>query len=349
MSEFIKLDDTVRFGVVTYNQSGVPVAADTTPKWYVYEDDTDTVVLTGNFTQRTSLPGVYRGIFGASGVSGFEAFKYYEVHASGTVNSISSKTIIKTFVVDDVFNANIVQVSGTNVETVGDFKADLTSLNDLSQANVRTAVGMGSADLDMQLTSISGDVNGLNGDVMRGTNDAALAATALTDVTWTDAKAGYLDIAISSRASADDLMAVSGQVLDAAGIRTAVGLGAADLDTQLASISGNVTDIYFANIKFISDHGASSEDEYAVTWFKNDQPVPSGDLTLPALSVYDTLDGSALFENQSMNYASPNLGVVRHDEATNVMASGEPYLVVASGTIDSSPRTWRTIIGMDIL
>jgi len=34
---------------------------------------------------------------------------------------------------------------------------------------------------------------------MRGTDSAALAATALTDVTWTDAKAGYLDAAITSR------------------------------------------------------------------------------------------------------------------------------------------------------
>jgi hypothetical protein len=36
-------------------------------------------------------------------------------------------------------------------------------------------------------------------NVMRGTDSAALAATALTDVTWTDAKAAFIDAAISSR------------------------------------------------------------------------------------------------------------------------------------------------------
>ena len=36
--------------------------------------------------------------------------------------------------------------------------------------------------------------------VMRGTDSAALAATALTDATWTDAIAAFLDVAISSRA-----------------------------------------------------------------------------------------------------------------------------------------------------
>jgi len=40
--------------------------------------------------------------------------------------------------------------------------------------------------------------------VMRGTDSAALAATALTDATWTDAKAGYLDAAISDRAPASE-------------------------------------------------------------------------------------------------------------------------------------------------
>lgn len=38
---------------------------------------------------------------------------------------------------------------------------------------------------------------------MRGTNNAALAATALTNATWTDAKAGFIDVAISSRGTAD--------------------------------------------------------------------------------------------------------------------------------------------------
>jgi hypothetical protein len=44
---------------------------------------------------------------------------------------------------------------------------------------------------------------------MVGTAGAALAATALTDVTWTDAKAGYLDAAITSRSTV-----TTGQVND---------------------------------------------------------------------------------------------------------------------------------------
>jgi hypothetical protein len=58
-------------------------------------------------------------------------------------------------------------------------------------------------------------------------NGAAVApaSTALSSVTWTGAKAGYLDAAISD---------VSG--LDAAGVRTALGMSTADLDAQLDAI-----------------------------------------------------------------------------------------------------------------
>lgn len=59
---------------------------------------------------------------------------------------------------------------------------------------------------------------------------AAPASTALDKTTWTDAKAGYLDAAISSRGT--------GTALDAAGVRSAVGLGAANLDTQLSDKTG---------------------------------------------------------------------------------------------------------------
>ena len=53
--------------------------------------------------------------------------------------------------------------------------------------------------IDTNVATIAIDVAGLNGEAMRGTDSAALAATALSDVTWTDAKAVHLDANISSR------------------------------------------------------------------------------------------------------------------------------------------------------
>jgi hypothetical protein len=86
-----------------------------------------------------------------------------------------------------------------------------------------------------------------------------------------------------------------------------------------------------------------------VHWFKNDQPVASGSLTTPAISVYHTLTGAAVISHQSMAYASPTLGVVRFDRTPQILASGEPYLVAVSGIIDGSLRSWRSIVGIDLL
>ena len=74
-------------------------------------------------------------------------------------------------------------------------------------------------------TNVSGEVVASN---MRGTDSAALAATALSTAVWTNTKAGFIDAAISSVSS--------GGGLDAAGIRSAIGLASANLDTQLADI-----------------------------------------------------------------------------------------------------------------
>ena len=57
--------------------------------------------------------------------------------------------------------------------------------------------------LDLILDTIAGDVVNIDGAAMRGTDNAALAATALTNTTWTDVRAAYLDAAISSRGTAD--------------------------------------------------------------------------------------------------------------------------------------------------
>lgn len=59
-------------------------------------------------------------------------------------------------------------------------------------------------------------------------DDLAVSSTALTNAMWTDAKAGYLDVAVSSRNAVAPL--------DAAGTRGALGMGTANLDTQLSGI-----------------------------------------------------------------------------------------------------------------
>ncbi len=108
------------------------------------------------------------------------------------------------------------------------------------------------------------------------------------------------------------------------------------------------SNIYYAGIKFIKD-STVPRDEYLVQWFRNSLPVSSGEVTNPALSVYKTSDGLALTENKVLTQTSVYNGVLRYNETSSLVVSGEPYLVTTSGTIDGSLRIWSNPIGLDYL
>ena len=113
-----------------------------------------------------------------------------------------------------------------------------------------------------------------------------------------------------------------------------------------ASESFVTEDIYFANIKYVKDT-TNLRDEYSAVWFQNTIPVTSGNLTNPAISVYNTNTGAALFVNQPMTYAG-QLGIVRYNDSSFLTASGEPYLIYVSGTIGGGSRTWQQLVGLDL-
>jgi hypothetical protein len=109
------------------------------------------------------------------------------------------------------------------------------------------------------------------------------------------------------------------------------------------------TDAYFANIKYNKDN-LESRDEFAACWYKNGLVVPSSNLTNPAISVYNTNTGAAVISNAVMAYSNVSLGVVRYNTANPLLiASGEPYQIIVSGTIDNLTRQWPLIIGLDYL
>lgn len=132
----------------------------------------------------------------------------------------------------------------------------------LDAAGVRAAVGLASANLDTQLTNIESGVAITDGSIGTATfasgaiNAAAIATGALgADEIAADA-IGASELAAdaigASELAADAIAAselAAGGVteiqtglstLDAAGVRTAVGLGSANLDTQLAAIDDYV-------------------------------------------------------------------------------------------------------------
>ena len=112
----------------------------------------------------------------------------------------------------------------------------------LDAAGVRAAIGLASANLDTQLGDIP-TVAEMNARTLPSASYSTLTAaqvnteadTALADVGLTSTVTGRIDAAVSTR------LATAGYTapLDAAGVRTAVGLASANLDSQLGDLPTN--------------------------------------------------------------------------------------------------------------
>lgn len=136
MTEHVQTGDTVRFGAVVHNPSGgALIDADETPRWYVFEEASDTHIEDGLFTKRSGLTGTYRGSITPSGGWIYDADSYYEIQASGKVNGIVGRAIVKTFVLDDIFHADVKKVSGVPVGLDTDlYYADIHYVKDAANA-----------------------------------------------------------------------------------------------------------------------------------------------------------------------------------------------------------------------
>ncbi|MGV3486861.1 MAG: hypothetical protein ACO1RT_20770 [Planctomycetaceae bacterium] len=128
----------------------------------------------------------------------------------------------------------------------------------LDAAGVRAAVGLASANLDTQLAGINTNIDAVD------TSVGAVATQATTI-------AGYLDTEIAAiKAQTDQFVfTVAGQVdanalsgggsgLDAAGVRAAIGMASANLDTQLGAIDDSIVAGVLAGLTEITLNFSSS-------------------------------------------------------------------------------------------
>jgi hypothetical protein len=113
----IPLGEEVHFGAATHNISGISVPADASPKFRVYEQDTDTAIVDWTLmTSRHFEPsGLYRGSFTASVANGFEVGKFYDIVKSGLVNSIRGFDVDTIYIRSGVYDANILQQTGNPI------------------------------------------------------------------------------------------------------------------------------------------------------------------------------------------------------------------------------------------
>lgn len=275
----VPIDEQIYFDICTHDPSTGGVSdADSTPTFSVFEEATDTPIVSGtSFTKRTSLTGDYRGTFTASAANGFEAGKWYSVIASATVGGIAAKKNCGSFrvapaeTVAGVPKGDVSHVGGT-AQTAGDIIADT---NDIQTRLPAALTGAGNLKADAQVVSDktgyaltgaydlaktaaqAGDAMTLSGDLTAtmktSVTTAATAATPTVTAGTVSDKTGY---ALTSAYDAAKTAATQTSVDDLpTNAELATALGTAD-DAVLAAI---------AALNNLSSAGAQSAAAAALT------------------------------------------------------------------------------------
>ena len=183
----------ITLGITFYHQfttrafaSGIPTQLAGSPVISALEENNATPITAGVSVSvdRATVTGLNEVTVVATGGNGFEAGKSYSLFIStGTVGGVS--------------------VVG---EVVGQFTI------------AQSAAAVDAANGTDGFGALKTLIDAIPTTAMRGTDSAALAATALTDAVWTNAKAAFIDAAISSRGTADpgDAMTLSDGSIKAA-------------------------------------------------------------------------------------------------------------------------------------
>lgn len=131
--------------------------------------------------------------------------------------------------------ASVVATVDSNLIEMGGVAQSATDLKDFADAGYDPATNKVQGVVLVDTTTTNTD--------MRGTDNAALAATALTNATWTDARAGYLDnLNIGENVAGVSDVATAAVTADAVWDEARAGhVGAGSFGEGVASVQGNVT------------------------------------------------------------------------------------------------------------
>lgn len=248
-----KIDDLLTFVCNTHTPStGAATDADSAPSYRVYEDETGTPILTGTMAllDGSNTAGFYSEQITLSAANGLEKGKSYNIYISATVGGVTG-TMAHTFQIEAEVDANTVSdktgyglANGAITAAViatGAVDADALAsdaVTEIQSAILSDATPFPGARIDATISSrstyaggavasVTGNVGGnVVGSVGSVASGGITAASIATDAIDADAIAASAVTEIQSGLS----------TLDAAGVRTAVGLASANLDTQLTAI-----------------------------------------------------------------------------------------------------------------
>lgn len=224
------IDDLLTFTANTHRfDTGAGTDADSVPTYRVYEDETGTAILNGSMAKLddANTVGFYSEQLTLSAANGFEVGKSYSIYVTTAVNSVTGTQSFNFKVIATTYPANVTQFGGS----AGTFASGRPEVNTSHIAG--SAVSTSAAQIGVNVVNAGGTA---------WASGAITAAVIATDAIDSDAIAANAVTEIQSGLS----------TLDAAGVRSAVGLASANLDTQLSDID-NFIDTEVAAIKAKTD------------------------------------------------------------------------------------------------
>lgn len=217
---------------------------------------TDVATLAANWAVTPSGTVTYT-IFGTSaatgGGGGATAAEVWAYSGGRTVTGVSGNVTGSVASVTGNVGGNVTgsvgSVTGAVGSVTGNVGGTVNGLTTTAQANVRTAVGLATANMDTQFTGVPAAVwaNGTRlltagtnivlakGAGITGFNDPTLAA--IGDQVWDEVLSGHTTPGTTGAA----LSAAGTGGLDPTELRAALGMSSANMDTQLSTINSNVT------------------------------------------------------------------------------------------------------------
>jgi hypothetical protein len=199
-----------------------------------------------------------------------------DTNTNATETAIKAKTDQFVFTVANQVDANALAVPATADDAV---LAAIAALNNLSQANIRTAVGLATANLDTQLDALP--TNSELTAALASADDATLAAVAalnnLSSAQVQTAAAAALaayDPPTRTEATADkdEVLTAVGDVPTNAELTTALGTADDAVLAQVALVKAKTDLLSFtdgnidANVKAINDTGVTGTGETGSEW-----------------------------------------------------------------------------------
>lgn len=252
----IRLGETLDVKFCTVNASGAPTQLAGTPAVSAYPGNS-TTQLTAGITLTVDFDGVtglnHCRVVATSGNGYAAATDYILVLTAGTVGGVSVVGYVIGHVSIENRSALMPTTAARTLDVSAGGEAGLdwanigspTTAQGLSGTTVKTATDVEADTQDIQsrlpAALVSGRIDSHVGSVADAVLTAAKFAAGAFDAVWS--------VAVRVLTAGTNIVLAKGtgvtgfNDLDAAGVRSAVGLASANLDTQLGVIDGNVDDI----------------------------------------------------------------------------------------------------------